>query len=286
MRYSSCVGCAVLTLLLLLVTSRTLAQTAAPTAPVRARSGPVATSQPASQPAAPATRTVTALLSRKIPEFRVDDLPLSDVFDKLRDLLQVNVVVHWSRLAEDGVEPNKPVTLRVTNLPVRTILGLVLSEAAGSDAHLAYRASADLILITTAAEFASQMLVRTYDVEDLIAGTVAAPSFFMGTSRTYVDSVEPVVGNTAGLVRPITRDWWSGVGGWYGGRGEQGHISDNGRERRLRELIDVIKNVIEPETWDTHGGRGTISTLGGRLIVRNSPLVHQLIGGPLSDEGE
>ncbi len=296
MQPSSC-ACIVASCVLLFVALRTasaqtatvpLPRTAAPARAGRAAPHP-ATTQPTSQPGRPAAaarRTVVALLNTTIPEFRVDELPLREVLDHLRDRLHVNVVVHWSRLAAEGITPDRPITLRVTQLPVRTILSLVLSEAAGVDGRLAYRASADLILISTAAEFAGQMIVRTYDVKDLVMEIPQAPlPGWAGGTGGCVNAGAPVVGG-ADVVRPIGRSCRGGICGGWSGPGDLGAACNGGRERRMRELIDVIKNTVEPESWDTRGGPGTITWFGDRLIVRNSPLVHQLIGGPLSEAAE
>ena len=49
----------------------------------------------------------------------------------------------------------------------------------------------------------------------------------------------------------------------------------------MAELIEAITGTIEPESWDVNGGPGTIRAFEGRLIVKNSPLVHQKLAGPM-----
>jgi len=48
-------------------------------------------------------------------------------------------------------------------------------------------------------------------------------------------------------------------------------------------LIDLIQTVIRPETWDVHGGRGTIYYWypGRALVIRQTDEVHEQIGGVL-----
>jgi len=41
----------------------------------------------------------------------------------------------------------------------------------------------------------------------------------------------------------------------------------------------VIVDTIEPLSWDTYNGRGTIRTYNRMLIVRNSVEVHEQIAG-------
>lgn len=48
-------------------------------------------------------------------------------------------------------------------------------------------------------------------------------------------------------------------------------------------LIDLIQTVIQPETWDVHGGPGTIYYWypGRALVIRQTAEVHEQIGGAL-----
>ena len=59
---------------------------------------------------------------------------------------------------------------------------------------------------------------------------------------------------------------------------------DGTQEEHMRQLIDVITNTIEPDSWAVNGGAGTIAPFKGMLVVRNTPSVHQKISGPLSEQ--
>ena len=52
-------------------------------------------------------------------------------------------------------------------------------------------------------------------------------------------------------------------------------------DKRMRELVDLILMTIAPETWEINdqGGQGIIFPYKGRLVVRNSRRVHELIAG-------
>src|SRR5262245_58261962 len=45
----------------------------------------------------------------------------------------------------------------------------------------------------------------------------------------------------------------------------------------IDQLIDVIKNLIRPEYWSDRGGLGTIAPFGGRLIITQTPEIHNAI---------
>ena len=46
----------------------------------------------------------------------------------------------------------------------------------------------------------------------------------------------------------------------------------------------MITTAVEPDSWLVNGGLGSISPWNGMLVVRNTPLVHQQIGGYLSSK--
>jgi len=51
--------------------------------------------------------------------------------------------------------------------------------------------------------------------------------------------------------------------------------------RRASELIDLITTTIAPETWDIHGGKGSIAYYSNLrvLVIRQTQEVHEKIGG-------
>jgi hypothetical protein len=57
-----------------------------------------------------------------------------------------------------------------------------------------------------------------------------------------------------------------------------------GAEEEMDTLIDLIQNTVEPDTWAVNGGRGQIYPFRRLLIVYNSILVHQRLGGPVSTD--
>lgn len=74
-----------------------------------------------------------------------------------------------------------------------------------------------------------------------------------------------------------------GGGGQGGQQGaEQGDL--NGGEAQLEKLIDLIEQAVEPESWQKNGGTGTIFAFQRMLVIRNTILVHQRLGGYLTED--
>ncbi len=225
-------------------------------------------------------RNTLAVLNQRIEEINFDEAPLDEVMSWIGEVTKLNVMVKWQILEDLGIERDKPISIHARNLRLSQILWMIMSEAGGSDVKLAYRASGNLLVLSTAEDLGSEMIVRVYDVSDLL---VRIPRF-RGSPRIDIQQV----GQSAG----------SGIGGGgttniFGGstggnttddddqRGGQGNDVD---EETMQRLIDLIQTTIEPDTWAINGGEGTIQAFGRQLIVRNNILVHQLIGGPVETQ--
>ena len=64
-----------------------------------------------------------------------------------------------------------------------------------------------------------------------------------------------------------------------GGQAPPARVTDDD----VQEFVNLIVNSIEPESWASKNGRGTITAWRSRLVVRNSIHVHQLLAGALLD---
>ena len=68
-------------------------------------------------------------LDRQMSELRFDNVGFADVMDFLRDVTGQAVFIDWKSL-DAGVDHNAPITLRLTNMPLRQALRLILIQAA------------------------------------------------------------------------------------------------------------------------------------------------------------
>lgn len=249
-----------------------------------------------SPPAAPAikkkTRSAVGALEFRLPEIRYDDTPLEQVLENLAGLANVNLSIRWQKLAEYGIKRDTPITLNVRNLRVRQVLWLVMNQPPLSDAKLAYRADADMVLFSTADDLGQEMIVKVYDVAELLQTRLARPTASFGRTHQIVESVTPAVAAGAVAVQPVTRTYGSGTilvgedsaGDVYDEQDEGGGATgdeDNIKQQRLAQLINVITTSVEPDEWTVNGGRCSIAPWRTHLIVRATPLVHQALGGPV-----
>jgi hypothetical protein len=202
------------------------------------------------------------LLNERIEDVSLQEVPLDQAFDWVADFTALNVVVRWEVLADAGVERDKPITIEIHKLRLSQVLWLLLCEAGGTDVRLAYRVDPGLVTISSKQDLDGEMFIRAYDVSDLLLNTPRIDD------RMPLDIARLGDSSSASLV--------SDRGG-----GEPERESAGGRAQhdRVDQLIELIQDAIEPDTWAPHGGLGTIRAWGSLIVVRNSIGVHQALGG-------
>ena len=72
-------------------------------------------------------RKVFQALAKRVPEVNFKDQPLDEVMDWLGELTGVNVHVQWSRLEDNGIERDAPVSMKMRDIKIERVLRLVLN---------------------------------------------------------------------------------------------------------------------------------------------------------------
>jgi hypothetical protein len=239
-----------------------LAATAAAQTPARDRQ---------STAAKPRVSNAIQLLNQRIPEVAFDGVPFEQVMDWVGEITGANVMVRWQTLTNAGLERDKPITIKVKNLRLSQVLWMIMNEAAGSDLKLAYRASGSLLILSTADDLGKEMVLKVYDVSDLL---ITAPRF---TNAARMDPSQAMNQN-------------QGMGGGGGGsqlfQGNQGYEQNQQQQATgadIQALVTLITDTVEPDTWVAGGGTGQIYAFRNLLVVYNNLLVHQRIGGYVTE---
>ncbi|MBU0640853.1 MAG: hypothetical protein KKB50_18460 [Planctomycetes bacterium] len=213
-------------------------------------------------------------LNERIDEVAFEEAPLDQVMDWLGTLTPMQVVPRWQTLEDAGVERDKPITMNVRGLRLSQVLWMIMKEAGGPDVVLAYRASGRLLTISTALDLSQEMVTRVYDVADLLVRVPTIPNR-MSIDLTQLSQQQGQGGGGG-----------QSIFGGSGGGGQQDN-DDRGREgdnEDIDELIALIVQTIEPDSWVDNGGRGTIHAYNKLLVVYNNILVHQKLGGYVEEE--
>jgi len=201
---------------------------------------------------------IEEMLEKRLDEVRFEATPLSDVIDYLRENSGINIFVNWRALESVGIDRTTPITARMKGVTYKKALQVILDFAGGGDPtqRLKYIVDDSVLTISSADDLSKEGLsTQAYDIRDLIVTlpkSVIAPEFnaesFNPTTRHYDEDPDAAV-RTA--------------------------LSD--------ELILLITETVEPDSWRDNGGRvGAIRELTGQLIVTQTPENHRQIADLLN----
>ena len=188
----------------------------------------------------PGDRVVYQKLDATIVSFTFNEQPLEEALDFLQTLGKVNIV-----LDKKKVEAGKTVTLKLNDVPLGTAVKL-LCEQIG----LKWTVRDGIVFMSDEDGVKQEPITVVYDVNDLLA----VPPNFEGP-QIELQSLSSNRGGSSG---------GSGGGGGCGGGifggaggaggGGSGASADEAgkksQEELLTELVDLIKQVIAPGTWD------------------------------------
>lgn len=206
-------------------------------------------------------------LSKPVPEVAFEEAPLESVMNWLAELSDMNVRVRWEQLESLGIDRDKPITIQVRNVRLSQVLWMIMNAAGGVDVKLAYRASGNILTLSTDEDLGKEMVTETYDVSDLL---LRVPNFYGAPSLDLQQNTQQGQGGGGG-----GQSIFSGSGGNQDDNQQQ----EGEDEASMQELIDLIQQTVEPNTWFANGGLGTIHPFQGSIVVRNNLLVHQKLGG-------
>ncbi len=204
----------------------------------------------------------TRALALRLPETKLQDVPLEEAIASLQNLSGANIHVNWRALETVNVARQTPITLRMQPLPLRKLLRYVLTEADGAG-QATFCAEDGVIEVTTRELADRRLITKVYPVEDLLLTVpdfTDAPQFQLQSS-----------------------------GGGGGGGGAQQLFGTTGggaqqstpKSERGQELVRLVMQTVQPEVWRENGGTASIRFFRGRLIVTAPRSVHEQIGGTL-----
>jgi type II secretory pathway component GspD/PulD (secretin) len=218
-----------------------------------------------------------------------DNKPLKDVIDELRDLTGVNIVTDTPALDEDGVSADRPISIKLENISMKSALNVLLHQV-----HLTYVIKDECLQITTEKHARGKLVQKTYPVADLIIPVdnyIVAPAANLmnvigqqqqnNLNNNGVTPMQPRNGLQGGATVGSTSD--SGSQNQPSG---DGHVPANlkastrapGQTDTMHDLlIKLITSTIEPKSWSDVGGPATIDyfPLGMALVISQTPGVQE-----------
>ena len=234
--------------------------------------------------------------------------PLSKVMDQLARLSDVNLHLDPQGLSQEGVSSDTPITIEIRHeVMLKSALNLILEPL-----HLAYVVKDEVLKITSEQMRAGQVYTVTYNVADLV---LPIPNFAggpnMGLAGAYKDGLGSVTGagpsggsgmfntplavvasnheaksSAAGAINPAVMAQMANATGGLNGGALNGQPSSTGpgglgggAQADFDSLIDLITSTIDPTTWESVGGTGSIAKFETNLslVVSQTQEVHEKI---------
>src|SRR5262249_36878978 len=111
----------------------------------------------------PKTLEIEAKLNAPIT-LNIDNQPLGEVLDFLRQYTGLNIQPDGRALADEGLTLNTPITLKgLKDIKLKNALKIMLR-----DLHLTYDVRDEVLMITSPTTNRAQLVTQAYDVADLV----------------------------------------------------------------------------------------------------------------------
>jgi len=219
---------------------------------------------------------IRALLQKRVDKVSFEDTAFSDVIDWLRSQKlsqgKVNIVPRWRALATQSIDEDSAISLTMVDTTVQAVLDEVLDQLSDLD-PLTYMGTGKILKISTKSDFDRKLYTRLYDISDVLLEI----QDFTGSPQIDLQQQQQSGGGGGGQGGTANvQSIFSSSGG--GGSDDDQEEDDD--EERFGEIMDWIKEVVEPDSWTDNGGLGSMAVINDQLAVRATLTVHEILGGP------
>jgi general secretion pathway protein D len=216
----------------------------------------------------PETRRTTAILDNTRMPGNFAKNRLEDALAYVQKVSNVNMVVDWPALETAGITRDSTVEMNLADATAASVLDRVAEVVSPDAANRAAVAVKDgTVRFSTKKALDRDTTTFVYEIRDLM---VDIPDF---TNAPVFDLATVLKGDTStsGGATPFATK---------PGRGEM--AMRKSAEEKTRELVALITNTVEFDSWKENGGEnGLIQPYQGSLIVTTTPRVHRSIDGLL-----
>ncbi len=213
-------------------------------------------------------RVLAEIETRRIPA-NFNENALADVFGFIESITQLDIDIDWASLEELGITPDSTVTLKLREVPVRTVLDRVLDKVSEDPLSKADWAVTDGILtIASEDQLRRNTVLQIYDIRDLL---IEIPDYDEVPDIDLQSVLQSNQGGGGGGRSPFRNDQ------------QNDELDTRPLDERIQDIIDIIETHVDPEGWEDNGGdTGSIQQLQGQMIISNTPKNHRAIAGLLS----
>lgn len=200
-----------------------------------------------------------SLAKRVTVTFR--ETSLGNAILKMRDSLGINVVFATKAIKEAGCNLDEPISLSVSDVSVRSLLRLLLEPY-----DLDFVVHNEVLLISTAGECRARLVIRAYDISDLVKVVARADRSREGdvVAETIKTILRSSVGNAAGEVTGISEFTIDGTNIIIVRQSQRDH-------EQLEELLTVLREDCRRLAAKT--GDATPEDKGRKIDLTEPPSV-------------
>ena len=117
------------------------------------------------------------MLQETLIDADYDRIDFERVIDDLRERFELNIHVSWTQLEKIGVRRDERIEVKLKQVSLATLLGIVLREVSDPIDPLNYIVNNGILTISAGRMTREPTLLRTYDVTDLIESGYALRRF-------------------------------------------------------------------------------------------------------------
>ncbi len=210
-----------------------------------------------------------------MPVANGEGMMAKDAFTWLSNVSGLAIVVNWEKLKEEGVDPEQKVVLAGNGQTVGDAIEQMARQL-GPNEPLIWEVTPWYVEVMTKSMANQRLVVAIYPIGDLL---VNIPNF------TDAPDFDLVAITKGGQSRQI--------GGGSSGSGAAGSPfktattadTPESRAARGQQIVEMIRETVEPEIWKEAGGTATIVYYNGNLVVRAPAYVQRQIGGEVPTFG-
>ncbi len=211
---------------------------------------------------------LSALEDKRIP-VDFSDNNLEDVLTFIASVGNIEMDIDWPSLEDVGVSRESPVSLRLTSVPLDTVLDRVLEKASTPDFPAGWAVTDGVLTIASDEVLRRNTVLEIYDIRDLL---IEIPDYGALAPQFDLNTVFQQAGQQGG-----------GGGGQSPFQIQQQQQQDFDRDALIEDIRNLIQENVDREGWIDFGGEtGSITELNGNLVIVNTPKNHREITGLLS----
>jgi len=214
-----------------------------------------------------ATLATRKTLEQYVAFIEFDKRPATEVFNTLIRDYRLNLHVQWSALSDHGVRETDPVSLRLHNVPLGAVLDVILAELDKHNMLCSYIWQG-VIYITDRDVANDRVVTSYYDCSDLIdipldAYERRALARVLSEIAVYEGQLIPKGDQS----NPKSIEDYERILSFI--------LKGPDREERIEDLLEIIRENVEPDSWREHGGEhAAIVEYHGVLLITQTAAGH------------